>query len=223
MFKSYQFLTACAVIALAVGATSAQAAVVEFDFAAPTGNLGSSHIFTLGGISITAKGFTSSHPATNPETFTTADLNIKFNGTGNQETGLGIAGTGSADNEIVGSEGDAILFDLGTNTSGVSIEMGSVTDGESFNISTASAFDGTDAAGFTSLVTGDKVTNPSFVTLTGVHEFLLVTETGGGQNGNVLIDALRVGAPTPVPEPATLALFGAGLFGLGMIRRRKQN
>lgn len=31
------------------------------------------------------------------------------------------------------------------------------------------------------------------------------------------------GNPTPAPEPASIALFGAGLLGLGMLNRRKQN
>jgi hypothetical protein len=39
-------------------------------------------------------------------------------------------------------------------------------------------------------------------------------------NGYVIADAFRF---TSVPEPSILALFGAGIIGLGLVRRRKLN
>ena len=44
------------------------------------------------------------------------------------------------------------------------------------------------------------------------------TEAGGGLSNIKLWGA---GEPTDMPEPGTLALLGLGLFGMGMIRRRK--
>jgi hypothetical protein len=43
-----------------------------------------------------------------------------------------------------------------------------------------------------------------------------------GQTGNNSIFVGALGAPTSVPEPGTLSLFGAGLAGLGWVLRRRR-
>lgn len=42
-------------------------------------------------------------------------------------------------------------------------------------------------------------------------------------NLSIYIDDFRLGSPTSVPEPASLALLGIGLAGLGVIRRKQRN
>jgi len=68
-------------------------------------------------------------------------------------------------------------------------------------------------AGTSYVVTSSTYTGPS-----GNQPFQLVYGECCGPPGALLVDLPFV---SPVPEPASLAVFGAGLLGLGFLRRRK--
>lgn len=64
------------------------------------------------------------------------------------------------------------------------------------------------------------VDTSSFAALTGITGYRIDRRELGSQSGNWVADDFQFQAPGQVPEPVSLALFGAGLLAFGARRRR---
>ncbi|HUC70518.1 MAG TPA: PEP-CTERM sorting domain-containing protein [Stellaceae bacterium] len=135
------------------------------------------------------------------------------------DEGVGIAGT--AGNEIVpGTFVQLDLIDLTIpplTSARLGFRASGITSGgewEVFGTNTADAID--DSATLLLSGTGDGLIPDLGADIIGVYRYLDVTALSGGILLAELDDTFAA------PEPTSLALVGAALFGFGMVRRRRR-
>ena len=180
------------------------------NFSSPTGDLGTSHTYTLGSTSVTAYGF-------NGTTIGSATDLYGKNG-GGTENGLGIANTGS-EHEITSST--FISLDVSQISGPFSLAIGSTQGVEGFTLCFETSKGVTGGGSCTSY--NSPLGDPDVVsglTLPGGDKFITIRGDGHPEGGNVLLDSITY-TTAPTPEPSSLALLGTGILAAAGVVRRK--
>ena len=198
-------------IALSTSVSLAHAAPISFLFASQTGNLGPTHTYSTGAppLSVIAVGFGGVGSVGGVHT-----INLYRKSAGPGERGLGLVNDPSADHEI--TFGSFIQLDV----QGLFGKIASMSAKFAFDSTTGSeayAVYGSNTAG----ALGTLLTSGKDETMHALPEFGAYRYYDFGSykvKGNVLLS--EISAYQTVPEPTTMALVGAGLVCLGLIRRR---
>lgn len=203
-------LVAAGAVAVLAAGTAAQAKTVVFDFSlAPhQNNLGTTEVYTVAGLTITASGFNQLGAAT--------DLWGKH-GSGD-EKGLGLANDPTGDHEIHYQSG-FVQLDLSALRGlvhAVTFGTNSTTGGEAWTVYATNTA-GSYAGGLVVATGSTEVLNQA---LTGfeTYKYFDFVETGTGGGKNFLITRLTATAP----EPSSWALMLLGFGGIGgMVRKHR--
>jgi hypothetical protein len=243
-FKS-GFAAATLISIISLGVSSAQATLVTWDLGPSpgvtgnpvSGNIGTSQTYTENGTlpQITAYGF-STTTATNIGTWRAPNYSYSFGSpiqlyekfTNNTplETGLGLKGT--LDHEIVAPDVIVINYSQArlAKYTGFSFEMGSATNGESWELYGSNSL----TAGYTALMSG--ISQGADITLSGTNDSYKYYAFGmaPNQNSNNNVLLVSIDGTTPpsginpgVPEPSTWAMMILGFFGVGFTAYRRKS
>ena len=214
-----------------VWAAPAFATGTTIDFGSPNTISGDTATFTFDSHTITATGFECTDNGLGSCSTSGVMLSTKDDGDG--ETGLGIVGGPHGDNEIQADSFVQLDFSqlASLGITSLTLQIQSVQTGEGFRLfqSNTSGMPGTPML----TVTGNGSNNPGSVVTTTIsvnfatNSFIDISALNSNAALNdVLLESGSMQTPSgptpgsPTPEPATLALFGTGLLGLGFAVRR---